>query len=361
MMENTNLVYTNQLPGRTLTANGNEYLFFSGTSYLGISKQKEFRYNLMEGMEFYGTNYSSSRNSNLVLNIYEEAEAYLAAYTGAEAAVTVSSGYLAGQTLIHTLRETGRFIFAPQTHPAMWLNGGGNTCHIPQMDYESWVKDMLNSIHTSSEKRLIIISNSLDPLKACNYHFEWITELPEDKEITLVIDDSHGFGITGNNGSGIYASLKHHQGIRLIVVSSFGKAFGIPGGVILGDKKTIDQVKTSPFFGGASPVIPAYLYAFLKSETLFQKARKQLFSNINHFLQHLSKQDQFQFFHHYPVFYTPVEALCNYLLIINKIMISSFRYPTPDDESITRIVINSLHTSGDIELLAERINSFGFS
>ena len=65
------MLTANKIPGRTVECNGKEYLFFSGTSYLGMNSNKEFSHYLMEGMNSYGTNYSSSRNSNFQLKIYE--------------------------------------------------------------------------------------------------------------------------------------------------------------------------------------------------------------------------------------------------------------------------------------------------
>ena len=70
------MISVQELPGRTVKVKGKELLYFSGTSYLGIGKNEAFREQLLEGMKRYGTNYSSSRTSNLQLAIYEETEAF---------------------------------------------------------------------------------------------------------------------------------------------------------------------------------------------------------------------------------------------------------------------------------------------
>jgi len=352
-------IVADHLPGRTLNINGEEYLFCSGTSYLGISCNKAFRQCLLEDMERYGTNYSSSRNSNLQLQVFGEAENYLAAYTGAEAALTMSSGYLAGQVVVQLLKSEGRFIYAPGTHPAVWRS----MADAPDgtITYAEWVKRLLEESPRLPDQHLIFICNSLDPLKVQNYDFGWVAALPENKQITLVVDDSHGFGVTGEDGAGVYRQLQQLQSIRsirLIVVSSFGKAFGIPAGLILADRPFIEQLKSSPYFGGASPAVPAYLYAFLRSKSIFAEARQKLFANISYFRQWLTRPELFSFFENYPVFYTSSEALCPYLLQ-HQVFISSFRYPTPADAPITRVILNSLHTPEDLNRLATLINQFG--
>lgn len=348
-------VYTDQLPGRTLVVNGEEFLFFSGTSYLGIPVNEQFRHCVLDGMARYGTNYSSSRNSNLQLRVFEEAEEYLASYTGAEAAFTMSSGYLAGQALVQTLQGNGHFIYAPNTHPALWRSTADDVTG----NYDAWVGPMLQQVQALQEQHIILVCNSLDPLKARNHGFSWLSSLPTDKQITLIVDDSHGFGVTGEDGAGVYAQLKARlqPNVRLVVASSMGKALGIPAGVVLGDKELVDRLRHSHYFGGASPAIPAYLHAFLQCESLFKEARHKLFSNIAYFLQHLDQPGQFSYFDRYPVFGVQQQRLASYLQE-HGVIISSFRYPTPAGDPITRVILSSAHREEDILRLTELINRF---
>ena len=341
------MLIANKIPNRTVDCDGKEYLFFSGTSYLGMNSSTEFLDYLVEGMKSYGTNYSSSRNSNFRLKVYEEAEQHIAAYTGAEAALTVSSGYMAGQLTIRALEGKGEFIFAPNTHPALWTKPSD----FFYADLEEWTTTLPDKIKGSTSKELFIITNSLDPLLAKQYNFDWIASLPRERKITILIDDSHGFGITGHDGSGIYSQVKKSENITLIVVSSFGKAMGIPGGIILSDAKTIDLLKKSPYFNTSSPVAPAYLFAYLKSGKLYQQKRKLLSDNIDHFLSLIEHTGLFQYFKNYPVFYTSQNNLYPFLMD-KQILISSFAYPLPNDDLITRLIINSNHQLEDINFLA---------
>jgi 8-amino-7-oxononanoate synthase len=350
----TGQLHTDQFPGRTLLVDNEEYLFFSGTSYLGIPRNQNFRSCLLEGMDRYGSNYSSSRNSNLQLKVFEEAEERLAFWTGAEAALTMSSGYMAGQVMVQSLTGSGRFVYAPDAHPALWRNSQDG--FVEKITFEAWVSWLLETINSFPEQHILLVCNSLDPLKAKKHSFEWVASLTQDKQITLIIDDSHGLGITGDEGAGCYKQVKQFMpAVRLIVVSSLGKALGIPAGVILSDVATINAFRHSPSFGGASPAIPAYLYAFLQCGEVFKNARRELMDNIAYFTHRLQKPEMFRFSNHYPVFYTENDRLCPFLLKHN-IMISSFRYPTPVDAFITRIVLNSLHGTADLDQLLYYIN-----
>ncbi|MCU0338963.1 MAG: pyridoxal phosphate-dependent aminotransferase family protein, partial [Spirosomaceae bacterium] len=113
--------FIDHLPNRTIEIEGQDFLYFSGTSYLGLPQNPRFQSLVREGLAQYGSVYGSSRNGNLQLSIYAQAEARLAAWTGAEAALTLSSGMLAGQAAMRYLMLEGyQFFYSTDTHPAVW-------------------------------------------------------------------------------------------------------------------------------------------------------------------------------------------------------------------------------------------------
>ena len=345
---------TDQLPGRTLLSGGREYLYFSGTSYLGLAHDAAFQECLRAGIARYGTNYSSSRLSNVRLAVFEEIEAYLGAYTGAGAVLTLSSGYMAGQLVVRCLAEQASLVYGPRTHPALWVQRNNFVAG----DFAGWARALPHHLRQLPQEHIVILFNSLDPLLALKYDLGFLHLLPQDKMITLVIDDSHGLGITGKAGAGVFPELQLPGEMKLVVVSSLGKALGIPAGVILTDAATMAAFRRSPFFGAGSPAVPAYLYAFMLAEDIYRQARGQLHANIRYFLSKLDKPQLFSSIPDYPVFYTPQKALYPYLLQ-QGILISSFSYPTPADEPITRVVLNAGHREADLAQLAGAINRFG--
>ncbi|MEQ9438320.1 MAG: aminotransferase class I/II-fold pyridoxal phosphate-dependent enzyme [Cyclobacteriaceae bacterium] len=344
------MMKTTFLPGRTIVADGKERLYFSGTSYLGVNKNIIFQEMLREGFGQYGTGYSSSRSSNVQLAIYEEAENWLSNFTGAKSALTFSSGYLAAQALIRTLDQGQRFRYAPQTHPALWRNEKDS---IPGM-FRAWVPHLEAKIAYGGEE-VVIVANSVDPLYANPHSFDWVAHLPEHLQVTLVIDDSHGLGVLGEHGRGVYASVSQlaPDNVSLIVVSSLGKALGVPGGVVLGDPAVTERLRKSPFFTGASPIAPAYLYAMTQSRKVYASLQDQLRQNVQHFQSLIGTTSLFRYFGTYPVFYTANNELCDE--VQEHCVLSSFPYPNPDSERITRVVINALHTTQDLETLGRLV------
>jgi 7-keto-8-aminopelargonate synthetase-like enzyme len=345
--------YADHLPGRTVRLDGTEYRYFSGTSYLGMARNEAFMDLLRAGMDRYGANYASSRGGNLQLAVYDEAEDSLARFTGAPAALTVSSGMLAGQLVAKALPKDALLLYGPRTHPALWRRPGDNY----QAAWQPWADALPARVAQAPEPEVVILTNALDPLQGEPYDFGWMERLPAGRPVTLVVDDSHGLGVTGRNGSGIFRQLQAFPHVRPVVIASLGKALGLPGGVVLGDEALRDAIRRMAYFGGASPVPPAYLHAFLRAGSLYDEARQRLSANIRHFTRLAAPTGLFRYQPDYPVFYTPANALCDFLRE-KHILISSFPYPTPDSPHLTRVILSSLHTGADIAYLGECIAAF---
>ena len=344
-------VQLDTIPGRTAILNGRVYRYFSGTSYLGMAQYEPYKAALAEGIGRYGANFGGSRLGNIRFPIFEEAEAWLAGFTGAEAALSVSSGSMAGQVLARYLQDKGSLYFAPGAHPALWVEG-----HYFEGDFEAWVDFILRECHRAT-RPVVLLSNPVDSLFARPYPFDWLEQLPSGIPITLVLDDSHGLGICGENGAGAYSIVKPPPHVELIVVSSLGKALGVPGGVILGHRNLYEALWHSPSFGGASPIPPAFLYGMLQVKDHYPMALEKLKGNIRQFRQAVLSTGLFQSFEDYPVFYTPEHRL-GLWLEQRGCLLSQFAYPTPEDDPVTRIVLNALHEPEDIIYLAGLIQQF---
>ena len=344
--------YIESLPGRTIELTDGSYLYFSGTAYLGLVQHPAFKELVTEGVNRYGVHYGGSRLAAVRLRLFEAAEALLAHLSGAEAGLVLSSGTLAGQMALRVAHRPGAvYSFAPDVHPALWPEG----CQPAPDSFDTWVQSLCREAPQGPP--LVLLTNSLDPLRARRYSFDWLLELPRERAVTLVIDDSHGFGLCGPAGGGIRPQLPPCPHIEVVVISSLGKAFGIPGGAILASADFIRRIWESPFFGGASPGAPAFLHAFLEGQALYRSARERLRRNVDTLHRLLPPGHPLQGFDGYPVLFCPDPQLAPYLHR-HRILISHFSYPTPQDAAIARLVLNSLHTRKDIESLAALIGKW---
>jgi 8-amino-7-oxononanoate synthase len=345
---------TNHLPGRTIAINKQEYLWFSGTSYLGMPHHQGFRENFAKALKQYGMSWGSSRNNNIRIDIYEKAEIELAKFADMPAALTVSSGMWAGQLVVNFLQKPDtKFFFAPKTHPALWNEASLQLEDWEKgLNYAQWASLIVEKIKECTAKNIIICSDSVGSPYVEAFDFQWINELPEHRNITVVVDASHSFGIMNGIES---------RSTKFIITSSLNKAMGMTGGVILSDSETVSSIRQLPMFAGASPMMPALLETFMNSLDYFAEQQQKLSENITYVNSLIPKNSFLDSIENYPAYCTHKSGVHEFLKE-NGIMTACFPYPTATDLPVTRLVISALHLKEDLEKLAGAIlrkSSFG--
>lgn len=363
---------TNQLPSRIFTVNHQEYLWFSGTSYLGMPHHQGFRENFAKALNQYGMSWGSSRNNNIRLDIYEKAEIELAKFANMTAALTVSSGMWAGQLVVNFLQKPDtKFFFAPKTHPALW-NGASLQLEDWEkgLSYSEWASLIVEKVKECMAENIVICSDSVGSPYVEQFDFQWINELQEDKNITVVVDASHSFGVSElglrnvaplgfedlrikskEKSSDINSNKSNESKFRLIITASLNKALGITGGVILSDFETVSSIRQLPIFAGASPMMPALLETFINSLDYLTEQQQKLSNNIAYFNSLIPQNSFLDSIDNYPVYCTHKSGVHEYLKE-NGIMTACFPYPTATDLPVTRLVISALHLEEDLEKLA---------
>lgn len=339
------MITLSQLPGRTAIINQEEYLFFSGYSYLGLGLKKEFTSLVKEGIDRYGVVYPSSRISNTPLSLYAAFEEKLALHTQTEAAACFSSGFLSARTATEVVSKHMQVYCLQHTHPASAASPGIKAIPATQ----SWAS-FLQEREQQKEWTFGLAADSINPTPGHINDFSFLNNTPAHFTITLIIDDSHGIGWMGNEGEGIFSGLTLPPGIELLLHFSLSKAYHINGGAVCGSQKWINEVRQHVNYSTGTPMMPALAHAWLHGQELFAQQRAALKQNIE-YLQKLTVTYTFVANEDTPVFVAAKKGIAPYLLQ-HKLIISSFGYPHPESDPVNRIVLNALHTKSDLDKLA---------
>ncbi len=339
-------------PGREITVNGKQHRYFGGTSYLGLQTDAEFQDLFVRNIRRYGTNYGASRKSNVQISIYEEAEGYLADLVGSEACITLSSGYLAGQFVAQSLyTKAHRFFYAPNTHSALY-----KTKIRPFATFTALNITVREHLACEKNKTIPVVFLDAIDFSGCNYpYFEALQILPL-KDIILVVDDSHGIGVVGKDGGGVYKILSQLKPKELLVCCSLGKGFGVQAGAIFGTKNRITEFMKTTFFGGASPAVPAAMATLLEAKDIYTEKRVLLKGHIDYFTNNLKYSNTFHYMDAHPAFTFSNVQLTEYL-VAHKIIVTSFPYPDDHAHLMSRIVLSAGHKQEDIKHLLHCLNT----
>ncbi|MFE3870199.1 aminotransferase class I/II-fold pyridoxal phosphate-dependent enzyme [Flavobacterium sp. ZS1P70] len=340
----------NQSPDRTIEIDNEEYLYFGGTAYLGLPTHPEFQKLLIKNILQWGTAYGSSRSANIQLSAYENGERFLAKFIKAEAALTVSSGMLAGKLLIEALTpETDCFFHFPDTHTAIKAPNS-----LPVFIGNKLNPRLLDNVN----EKITILTDAVPFFNVKPIDLSVLNLIRPNKEITLVIDESHSLGILGTNGCGIFSNIDLPNIKRKIISSSLGKAFGLTGGVIASDSEFINQMATHDTFVASAGMNAAFVQTMADASAIHLQQYQKLKNNLNYIDVHLIKNKEVRFDPNYPLIYPEIEGI-NEIFTANKIIMTNFKYPT-DTKDLNRIVITANHKKEDLDKILQILNQNQF-
>jgi len=341
-------MFLNTAPNTSVIIENKEYLYFSGTSYLGVSTDEKFQNQLVKSIQKWGTSYGSSRDANLKLSIYGDAENFLSSFLETEETITVSSGTLAGLLALKLLAtKTDSFFYMPKTHPAILPD---NACPV-------FVNNELNSEILNSKKDTIcIVGDAIAALEIAPFSFDFLNEIPKSTKLFLLIDESHSLGVLGKDGNGIANQIKKPANVETIQVSSLGKAFGLNGGFISGKSSFINSIKKDALFIGSAGMNPAFLDCFLNSAALYKNKLAELKSNTSYLFSILKDNPKIRIKENYPVLFCDEDAFADYLFTKNTIITSFYYASVP--QKMNRIVIHANHTKEQLDVLIAQIQQF---
>ncbi|MGN5955740.1 aminotransferase class I/II-fold pyridoxal phosphate-dependent enzyme [Sphingobacterium lactis] len=340
----------NQPTGRIIHLDHSSFLFFGGTAYLGLLQNPDYIELYKDGIDKYGLNIGTSRSNNVQLGIYEESEQELSKRFGFPASALFSSGYLAAQATVRALAKNRKVIYAPDTHPSLWLDQNPNQV----IKFEDWLESTIQTINEATEKEFLVISNCMDNLTPRLYDFSAFNKVDSSKNVILVLDDSHGIAVLRKNATSFDKNLIRQPNVRVLILASLAKGLGTDAGLVLGDEELIDTVKEDPIFMGASPCSPAALYALKNGTAIYGFAFDQMQRNTQQ-MADLVTNLKLNHIPNFPVF-TSTEPTLYKHLVNHKIVISSFPYPLPNSPLLNRIVVSALHRPADIEWIAELLS-----
>ena len=338
-------------PDREITVEGKPFLYFGGTNYLGLATHPDFQNNLINSIKKWGTSYGSSRSANIKLSVYAKAEQEFANLIGTEAAVTMSSGTLAGKLVLESLsKPENTFYHYPKTHPAI----------LHKNSLPVFIEGKLHpNLCNNTAETVVITADAFLGLEVKPTSLEFLNAISSQKRIILVLDESHSLGIVGKHLKGVFSSISNKNIHQKIMVSSLGKALGMSGGIVAADTKFIDALKNEPDFVSSSSINPAYLETFILSQNSIKQQREKLELNLKFLFDGLKLNTIFKFHKNYPVIYCEDEAIFNNFY--NKgIIITNFKYPTYKT-AMNRMVITANHTQSDLTQLKEALINFNNS
>jgi len=266
-------------PGALTRIDGKEYLYFGGTSYLGLSGHPEVIRAGCEALRRYGVHTSTSRsgygNSPITLDV----ERLAAEFFGTAGAFYFASGYFGNHILIQAVADRADVVLADES-AHYCLAEASHLLGRPVVSFRHRDPDDLRQKlreRVPQGQRPLVLTDGIFSTTGAVAPIDRYAELLRDfGRATILIDDAHGFGTIGRHGRG---TLEHlglwseqvnadpaRDGLGFFVCGTLSKAIGGFGGVLPGSLALLDRMRqTSHYYEGASAPMSAAAGATAKA------------------------------------------------------------------------------------------------
>ena len=215
---------------------GKEVIMLSANNYLNLSTHPKVVEAAVEATRKYGAGSGSVRAIAGTLDLHLEAERVCADFKEVEAALIYSSGYTANVGLIPTLvRGSEDVIISDELNHGSIIDGVRLTKAsraVYQHNDMAALEQVLRE-HSGSDRKLII-TDGVFSMDGDIAPLDEITELAEQHDAMVFVDDCHGEGVLGD-GRGIVAHFGL-QGRVTFEIGSYSKALGVQGGIVAGSE-----------------------------------------------------------------------------------------------------------------------------
>lgn len=260
------------------------FLNFGTNDYLGLAEDERLKEAAIAAIQQYGTGSTGSRLLSGHRELHQELEDKIARLKRSEDALVFSSGYLANMGVVPALVGKRDLILADQYNHSCLVQGCRLSGAIVK-EYHHLDCSHLESLLQQNRhifQRCLILTNSVFSMTGDIAPLKQITELADRYAAMVMVDEAHGTGVFGKDGSGVVEMLEIDKPI--VQVGTLSKAIGSLGGFVASSAKVIKYLRSRTstwiYTTALSPADTAAAIKAIEIITTEPERRARLWRNI---------------------------------------------------------------------------------
>ena len=343
---------------------------FSSNDYLGLSRNRF----LIKKLRTLPTSTISQCSSRLIsgnTESLENLEKALSKHRRTRSSLLFPTGFMANLGVIGCISDKETIIFSDELNHASIIDG----CRISRSKIQPFphndMTELEKAVKKYDDKRKIIITEGIFSMDGDMADLTEIARISTENNCLLIVDDSHGDFIIGNNKLKDYSGTPSYFGVNKEVdihISSLSKGLGCFGGYVSCSKLVREYLvnKSRPFI--FTSALPDYLAEIaIISMQLAKKGVHQikLYKNIDYFHKIANEQKiKSRKIENSPIIPLLIgsEKLAlevSKRLLRQNFFVQAIRYPTVKrNEARLRISLNSNHSQDQIYRLLSYVARF---
>lgn len=274
--------------GPEMKFNGKDMVVWSINDYLGVGSNEKIKQVDAEATAKYSL--SAPMGARLMTGNSDEHEALekeLATFVHKEGAQLLNYGYQGIMSVIHALVDRNDYLIYDELSHACIVDGKqlaiADKSVFKHNDIESFKKQLYRAAAKKKDNSsILVVTEGVFGMTGDLGIIPEIIKLKEEVPFRLLVDDAHGFGTLGHDGSGTGTQLECQDGID-IYFGTFAKAVALIGAFVASEPRVIQFLKAnvrSQIFAKSLPLpIVATARERLKMIRQHPEWREKLWSN----------------------------------------------------------------------------------
>ncbi|TAL82900.1 MAG: 8-amino-7-oxononanoate synthase [Rhodanobacter sp.] len=346
-------------------------LSFCSNDYLGLAQHPQLVAALKRVASDEGV---GSTSAHLICGHraeHAELEEALALWTGRDRALLFSTGYMANLGVLQTLLAKGDMCVQDKLNHACLLDGarlsGAALKRYPHADLAAAARQLASA----GDAAALLATDGVFSMDGDVAPLRELAALCRREHSTLMVDDAHGLGVSGEHGAGSVLAVGLSQHEVPLLMATLGKALGCSGAFVAGPAALIEgliQFARPYIYTTAMP--PALAAAALAAVQLAQSEtwrRDKLSALIARFrrgatelgLPLMASTSAIQ-----PLLLGQAETAlaATQALQVQGLLVSAIRPPTvPAGQSRLRITLSAAHEEAHVDRLLAALESLPLS
>ena len=275
---------------------GQEVIMLCSNNYLNLSNHPKMKEAALEAIKTHGVGSGSVRAIAGTMDLHLELERRLAAFKGAEAALTYSAGFTTNEGLIPQLVDKGDAIVSDELNHGSIIDGvrlTKATRYVYNHNDVDHLARVLDEAEKENPNRILIITDGVFSMDGDIAPLDGVVKAGKEHGAMIYVDDAHGEAVLGRGGRGIVSHFNlTHKDVHF-EMGTFSKAFGVMGGHVSGSRDMVNYAlnKSRSWLLSAShpPATAAACIAAIDVLETEEEHVKTLWENREYFVKGLQQ------------------------------------------------------------------------